>query len=235
MDTTPPPADTLSTSISNNSNENIGEVENKDTEMSHLEQDPSNCNNMNINKRARQNSGQRNPHAMSNIIHRNPEYGIVGANTVEIPIIRDHRMSVSDSGDSEPPRPSDLETEQATTAVEKNIPPSGSNVPETLESDGDVRSDEEDEDCSESQSVDCDFDDYYSFNDDDIDADLSRDRFSNYSGTGDGRLFNNNEDPEYFAYECLTVEKVEQLFSEQIATVCTACKISPSEAKMYLH
>ena len=143
MDTTPPPADTLSTSISNNSNENIGEVENKDTEMSHLEQDPSNCNNMNINKRARQNSGQRNPHAMSNIIHRNPEYGIVGANTVEIPIIRDHRMSVSDSGDSEPPRPSDLETEQATTAVEKNIPPSGSNVPETLESDGDVRSDEE--------------------------------------------------------------------------------------------
>ena len=112
--------------------------------MSHLEQDPSNCNNMNINKRARQNSGQRNPHAMSNIIHRNPAYGVVGSNTVDIPIIRDHRMSVSDSGDSEPPRPSDLETEQTSTAaVETNIPPSGSNMPQTLESDGDVRSDDD--------------------------------------------------------------------------------------------
>ena len=37
MDTTPPPAETLSTSISNNSNENIRVVENKDTEMSHFD------------------------------------------------------------------------------------------------------------------------------------------------------------------------------------------------------
>ena len=87
----------------------------------------------------------------------------------------------------------------------------------------------QDEDCSESQSVDCDFDEYYSFNDDDIDADLSRDRFSNYGGTADGRLFNNNEDPEYFAYECLTIENVEQVFAEQIATVCTACKVSENQ------
>ena len=145
MDTTPPPAETISShSISSNTNENIRDVENKDTEMSHLEHDPSNCNNMNINKRARQNSGQRNPHAMPNIIHRSPGYGIVGANTVEIPLIRDHRMSVSDSGDSEPPRPSDLESEQtSSTVVETNIPANGSGVNETLESDGDIRSDEE--------------------------------------------------------------------------------------------
>ena len=142
MDTTPPPAETLSSSsVSNNINEN---VDSKDTEMSHLEHDPSNCNNMNINKRARQNSGQRNPHAMSDVIHRTPGYGIVGANTVEIPIIRDHRMSVSDSGDSEPPRQSDLESEQTSSSVvETNIAPKGSGAPETLESDGDVRSDDD--------------------------------------------------------------------------------------------
>ena len=142
MDTTPPPAETLSSnSISDNSNENIQDIENKDTEMSHLEQDPSNCNNMNINKRARQNSGQRNPHSMSNVIHRSPGYGIVGANTVEIPIIRDHRMSVSDS---EPPPPSDLETEKTTsTMVETNIPSNGSGLPKALESDGDIGSDED--------------------------------------------------------------------------------------------
>ena len=80
------------------------------------------------------------------------------------------------------------------------------------------------EDCSVSEGLE-DYDTYYSFNDDDVDVGYSRDGYSNFGGSGDGRLFNNNDDPEYFAYECLTIENVEKLFTDQIATVCTACKV----------
>ena len=158
MDTTPPLSETISsTSIIDSVNENIGDIENKDTEMSQLEQDPTKCNNININKRARQNSGQRNPEPAPNIIHRNTAvttFGIVGANAgsvstvAERPIIRDHRMSVSDSGDSEPPRTSDLDIEPALTpTVETGGQSVVTVVSDTLESDGDVRTDDE-EVCS---------------------------------------------------------------------------------------
>ena len=84
----------------------------------------------------------------------------------------------------------------------------------------------QEEDCSVSEGID-DYDTYYSFNDDDVDAGLgySRDSYSNLGGSGDGRLFNNNDDPEYFAYECLTIENVEQFFAEKISAICTACKV----------
>lgn len=84
----------------------------------------------------------------------------------------------------------------------------------------------QEEDCSVSEGID-DYDTYYSFNDDDVDAGLgySRDGYSNLGGSGDGRLFNNNDDPEYFAYECLTIENVEQFFAEKISAICTACKV----------
>ena len=154
MDTTPPPSEIISsTSIIDSVNENIADIENKDTEMSQLEQDPTKCNNMNINKRARQNSGQRNPQPIPNIIHRNtavPTFGIVGANAGGVPTvverpIRDHRMSVSDSGDSEPPRPSDLDIEPASIpTVETGGQSAVTVVSDTLESDGDVRTDDED-------------------------------------------------------------------------------------------
>ena len=115
MDTTPPPSETISSiSIDVSVNENLPDIENKDAEMSQLEQDPSKCNNMNINKRARQNSGQIN--TSTTTIHRNmPSFGIIGSNTSSIStvadrtILRDHRMSVSDSGDSETPKASDFE------------------------------------------------------------------------------------------------------------------------------
>lgn len=244
MDTTPPPSETISSiSIDVSVNENLPDIENKDAEMSQLEQDPSKCNNMNINKRARQNSGQIN--TSTTTIHRNmPSFGIIGSNTSSIStvadrsILRDHRMSVSDSGDSEIPKASDLGTELTSAPSLENVGTSGSHVvSEALESDGDVRTDDdEEEDCSVSEGID-DYDTYYSFNDDDVDAGLgySRDSYSNLGGSGDGRLFNNNDDPEYFAYECLTIENVEQFFAEKISAICTACKISPSEAKMYLH
>lgn len=154
MDTTPPPLETISsTAIVDSVNENIGDIEHKDAVMSQLEQDPTKCNNMNINKRARQNSGQRNPPTASNIIHRHtavPAFGIAGANAgsvttvAERPIIRDHRMSVSDSGDSEPPRPSDLDLEPATTPTVETVGQSSVTVvSDTLESDGDIRTDDE--------------------------------------------------------------------------------------------
>lgn len=127
-------------------------------------------------------------------------------------------MSVSDSGESETPKASDLGTELISAPSLENVGTSGSNVvSEALESDGDVRTgDDEEEDCSVSEGID-DYDTYYSFNDDDVDAGFgySRDGYSNLGGSGDGRLFNNNDDPEYFAYECLTIENVEQLFAKK--------------------
>ena len=83
----------------------------------------------------------------------------------------------------------------------------------------------QEEDCSVSEGLE-DYDTYYSFNDDDIDVDgLRGDGVGSFQGSGYGRLFNNNDDPEYFAYECLTIEKVEKAFDEQIAIVCSACKV----------
>ena len=153
MDTTPPPSETItSISIGSSVNENLGDIEDKDTEMSQLEQNSSNCNNMNINKRARQISGQRSTSTTSNVGHRGtavPNFGMVGGNTgissvVERSNIRDHRMSVSDSGDSEPPRPSDLDSEIVSAPTADPVGPSGGSVvSEALESDGDVRTDDE--------------------------------------------------------------------------------------------
>ena len=150
MDTTPPPSETISSiSIDVSVNENLPDIENKDAEMSQLEQDPSKCNNMNINKRARQNSGQIN--TSTTTIHRNmPSFGIIGSNTSSIStvadrsILRDHRMSVSDSGDSETPKASDLGTELTSAPSLENVGTSGSHVvSEALESDGDVRTDDD--------------------------------------------------------------------------------------------
>ena len=153
MDTTPPPSETLSsTSIGDSLNENIAEIGNKDAEMSQLVQDPSKCNNMNINKRARQNSGQRNTSATSNNVHRNTAlstFGIVGNNTCDVTVveksmIRDHRMSVSDSGESETPRPTEIDIETLSTPIiETAVLSGGTIVSEALESDGDVHTDDE--------------------------------------------------------------------------------------------
>ena len=150
MDTTPPPSETISSiSIDVSVNDNLPDIENKDAEMSQLEQDPSKCNNMNINKRARQNSGQIN--TSTTTIHRNmPSFGIIGSNTSSIStvadrsILRDHRMSVSDSGDSEIPKASDLGAELTSAPSLENVGTSGSHVvSEALESDGDVRTDDD--------------------------------------------------------------------------------------------
>jgi hypothetical protein len=38
--------------------------------------------------------------------------------------------------------------------------------------------------------------------------------------------FNNNDDPEYFAYECLTVASVEKIFNDSIETLKTSLGFS---------
>ena len=43
---------------------------------------------------------------------------------------------------------------------------------------------------------------------------------------GSGSQFNNNDDPEYFGYECLTVAQIKDLLSESIGQVCALIQVS---------
>jgi len=52
---------------------------------------------------------------------------------------------------------------------------------------------------------------------------------------GRASQFNNNDDPEYFAYECLTVANVEKIFNESIETVRSSLGVSHARAKQLLH
>ena len=126
-----------------------------------------------------------------------------------------HRMSVSDVGESG----NIGGAEDASSKVARN-----------LESDGDGHTDEEiDEDIidedydSVSEADPLDYDTYYSFNED-LD-DMGVDRGQGGEGSS-GNVFNNNDDPEFFAYECLTVERAEKTLQDQINIVCNATNVS---------
>ncbi len=43
---------------------------------------------------------------------------------------------------------------------------------------------------------------------------------------GANSQFNNNDDPEYFAYECLTIRDTEKLFQDEILALSEALKVS---------
>ena len=43
---------------------------------------------------------------------------------------------------------------------------------------------------------------------------------------GANSQFNNNDDPEYFAYECLTIRDTEKLFLDEILALSDALKVS---------
>ncbi|XP_067014789.2 potential E3 ubiquitin-protein ligase ariadne-2 [Anabrus simplex] len=45
----------------------------------------------------------------------------------------------------------------------------------------------------------------------------------------------NKTDPEYFVFECLTVEEVERLLNESVETLSNNLQITPSLAKVFLH
>ena len=76
-------------------------------------------------------------------------------------------------------------------------------------------------DSNDADDDDDGFADYYSFNDGDEEGRASQ--------------FNNNDDPEYFAYECLTVANVEKIFNESIETVQSSLGVSHARAKQILH
>ena len=74
--------------------------------------------------------------------------------------------------------------------------------------------------------------DSYDSNEEDLESDGG---FADYYVTDDEEIrtsqFNNNDDPEYFAYECLTVANVEKIFNESIETVKTGLGVSHAQAK----
>ena len=163
MDTSPQPSETINSTSIGSGGVELGSIEDKDAEMRQLEQNSADCNNMN-NKRVRQIvSNVPVPTTAETAVlsaHRSSvAFGLLGTGShltsTEASDIRDHRMSVSDSGDSEPPRPSDLDNEPI---VSTNVVPSGTtetvspsgrggasvvSSTEVLESDGDVRTDDD--------------------------------------------------------------------------------------------
>ncbi|XP_054162341.1 potential E3 ubiquitin-protein ligase ariadne-2-like [Oppia nitens] len=77
-----------------------------------------------------------------------------------------------------------------------------------------------DEEMYSSSDEDC-FNDYYDIHDDNDD-----DETDNCSL---------KRDPEYFEYECLTIEEVERYFNESVELICGAIQVNPSLAKLMLH
>ena len=88
-------------------------------------------------------------------------------------------------------------------------------------SDGLTEEEDEDEDDDLSEDdEDEDYDIYYGGGHDDLDDGRGGIRLSH-----SGSQFNNNDDPEYFGYECLTVAQVKDLLSESIAAVCSSVQV----------
>jgi len=96
-----------------------------------------------------------------------------------------------------------------------------------LESEEDDSND--DEDLSDDSNDEEDYDIYYGGLNEDLDDGRSG------INVGPGSQFNNNDDPEYFGYECLTVAQIKDLLSESIAQVCATIQVSSAEAKMCLN
>lgn len=77
--------------------------------------------------------------------------------------------------------------------------------------------------------------------DSDLDMDDSEDECGYedyYNCPEDGEIDQEDQrklDPEYFEYECLTIEDVERLFNESIEMVCASLTLLPSLAKVLLH
>ena len=86
----------------------------------------------------------------------------------------------------------------------------------------------QDEDISEDDG---DYDIYYRGENDDLDDG----RGCHVGGEGSGSQFNNNDDPEYFSYSCLTVAEAKDLLLESVNVVCASVQISPAEAKIILN
>lgn len=88
----------------------------------------------------------------------------------------------------------------------------------------DDEDDDDDEDYSEAEPL--DFDTYYSFNDEDLDLDGRCAGTSGSSGRAGGdNIYNNNDDPEFFVYDCLEVDKAQKTLQDQVTVVCNVTKV----------
>ena len=96
--------------------------------------------------------------------------------------------------------------------------------------DEDEIDDDEDDDEDYSEAEPLDFDTYYSFNDEDLDLDGGGGGGGGHAGTSSGRtggdnIYNNNDDPEFFVYDCLEVEKAQKTLQDQVTVVCNVTKV----------
>jgi len=139
----------------------------------------------------------------------------------------------------------------------KSSPPPPQTQPEPIDGGGvvDDGCDDEDEGCEDDDDEDeetysetdgaLDFNDYYSFNEDLDDvggmgSSAGEGTSASTSGCGGGvsgnsMMYNNNDDPEFFVYECLEVEKAEKALQDQVQVVSNVTKLGHSEAKLLLH
>merc|ERR1711963_214967 len=84
------------------------------------------------------------------------------------------------------------------------------------EEEDDGTSDEDVEDEEEDLSEDDDYDFYYGGDNEDLDDSVQ---------IGSGSQFNNNDDPEYLAYECLSVVQVKDFLAEIVSSVCASIQV----------
>lgn len=83
-------------------------------------------------------------------------------------------------------------------------------------------SEDEEEELSEGLSEDEedeDYDIYYGGENEDLDDGRPG------GNMGSGSQFNNNDDPEYFGYDCLTVAQAKDLNAECVAAVCSSTQV----------
>ncbi|XP_039259004.2 E3 ubiquitin-protein ligase ARIH2-like [Styela clava] len=84
-----------------------------------------------------------------------------------------------------------------------------------------------------------DYDDYYNNNDDNLSSDEEpNDNYSGQKGQGDNRDNNNVkkliQDLEYFEYECLATEQVDEKLEQECASVASKLKVKASVAGLVL-
>lgn len=125
--------------------------------------------------------------------------------------------SIPSSSSSAAPVP--LETEPPSSVA----PSSSARSMEATSSISRDDDDDEDEDDEDESNEDLDYY-YYSFNED-LDGE----------SPGVGGQLNNNEDPEFFVYDCLTPSEVQQWLAELVNSFCQRVQLPPSEAKLRLH
>lgn len=68
------------------------------------------------------------------------------------------------------------------------------------------------------------------------DSDAGYEDYYNYPE--DGEIDQQDQrklDPEYFEFECLTIEDVERLLNESVEVICASLSVMPSLAKVLLH